>query len=201
MATIDAPRRRDAEQNRIDILRAARELFAVDLAASIDSVARAAGLTRRALYGHFDDRDALLSAVISEAAERFNVIAQDISDADPRLALVHLAQALRDAATHVLATTALATDERYAEETSSALEPLRARLRAICTAGARTGVLRQDIPADLTARLVEEAARSVLNIDHTIAHSNQLVTRAVLGAVGLSWEAAAELIDQAATAQ
>lgn len=201
MATVDLPRRRDAEQNRIDILRAAGEAFAVDPAASIDSVARAAGLTRRALYGHFEDRDALLNAVIAAAADRFRGIAQDVADEDPRLALVRLAKLLRDAATHVLATTTLATDERYGAETSAALEPLRVRLREICQAGASTGVLRQDIPADLTARLVEEAARSVLNIDHDIAHANQLVARAVLGAGGLDWHAATTLIDEMALSQ
>ena len=55
--------------NRDALLRAAQAVLASDPHASLDTIARAAGLSRRALYGHFPDRDSLLRAVISEHAE------------------------------------------------------------------------------------------------------------------------------------
>jgi AcrR family transcriptional regulator len=69
--------RRDAIENRADIIAAATDLFARDPHASVDAIARSAGLSRRALYGHFDDRDALVGAVVAIGAQRFNAIALD----------------------------------------------------------------------------------------------------------------------------
>lgn len=200
MTTIEAPRRKDAEQNRTEILRAAREVFATDPAASIDAVARAAGLSRRALYGHFEDRDALMQAVIAQGAERFNVIATSVHDSDPRVALVQLAAALWSEAEHVIAVTTLALDEGRLAQTAAALAPLRTAVLAICERGAASGSFRQDIEPELTARLVEEAARGVIvRIDPAIGHTYALATRAVLGAAGLDWREANELIETVIT--
>lgn len=55
MTDTTAPRRqrRDAAENRAGILAAASQTLAADPHASVDQIARAAGLSRRALYGHF----------------------------------------------------------------------------------------------------------------------------------------------------
>ena len=68
-------RRADAATNRVALVRAAQTVLARDPHASIDTIAREAGLSRRAVYGHFPDRDSLVRAVIAVAAERFNAIA------------------------------------------------------------------------------------------------------------------------------
>src|SRR5262245_58614646 len=93
--------RRDALENRAGILAAAHVALAHDPYASVDTIARHAGLTRRALYGHFDDRDALVRELVSQGAGRFNAVAARIDDADARVALARLASALWSEAAHV----------------------------------------------------------------------------------------------------
>ena len=69
MTTTAARRpRRDALENRAGIIAAAQSVLATDPNASLDAIAHAAGLSRRALYGHFSDREALLRAAIGGAA-------------------------------------------------------------------------------------------------------------------------------------
>lgn len=195
MSTVSTPRRRDAEENRAGILTAAVGVLASDPAASVDAIARAAGLSRRALYGHFEDRDAIVAAVIAAGAERFNAIAETVQDDDPRAALAHLAAALWAQARHVHAAAALALNERLVAQTAEAIQPLRQRLIEICERGADRGVLRQDLPPHLTARLVEEAARGVItHVDSTEADATRLAMRAALSAAGLSWQETDALI-------
>jgi AcrR family transcriptional regulator len=188
MSTVSIPRRRDAEENRAGILAAAVGVLASDPAASVDAIAREAGLSRRALYGHFEDRDAIVAAVIAAGAEKFNGIAETVQDDDPRAALAHLAAALWAQARHVHAAAALALNEKLVAQTAEAILPLRRRLIEICERGAELGVLRQDLPPHLTARLVEEAARGVItHVDSQEADATRLATRAALSAAGLSW--------------
>ncbi|GGN93284.1 hypothetical protein GCM10010112_81400 [Actinoplanes lobatus] len=61
-------RRRDAEENRDRILRAARTLLARQPAASMDDLAQAAGVVRRTVYAHFPNRDALLAGLADRCA-------------------------------------------------------------------------------------------------------------------------------------
>ncbi|WP_217565409.1 TetR/AcrR family transcriptional regulator, partial [Micrococcus sp. GbtcB5] len=74
-APLPRARRRDAATNHEALLRAAQTVLAENPHASLDTIAHAAGLSRRALYGHFADRESLLHEVIAIGAERFNTIA------------------------------------------------------------------------------------------------------------------------------
>jgi AcrR family transcriptional regulator len=56
--------RKDAAENREAILRAAALLLNDDPDASLEAIAAAAGLSRRALYGHFATRDDLLRELV-----------------------------------------------------------------------------------------------------------------------------------------
>ncbi|MEU2607777.1 TetR/AcrR family transcriptional regulator [Streptomyces albus] len=63
--------RADAVRNRERILHAAREAFVVHGAeASLDEIARTAGVGNATLYRHFPDRDALLHGVVHSVTER-----------------------------------------------------------------------------------------------------------------------------------
>ena len=190
--------RRDAIENRADILAAATDLIARDPHASIDAIARSAGLSRRALYGHFDDRDALVRAVIANGAQRFNGIALGIDDPDARVALARLASLLFREAAHVQAVASIALDEAHVHETAEALGPLRLRVADIVRAGQEAGTLRTDVAAPTLARLVEEAARAVITrMDAAAADARSLAVRAVLSIAGLSWtESVALLAEQ-----
>lgn len=180
--------RKDAAANRAGILRAAASTLAVDPSASVDQIARAAGLTRRALYGHFDDRHALLTALITTGAQRFNAIAASVDEPDAPLALARLTASLWAETAHVQVAAALALDEAHVEETAAALAPLRRTVTAIVRSGQDAGTLRTDLAAPTLARLIEETARlAVSRIDASSPAATDLAVRAVLSIAGLSW--------------
>ncbi|MFJ2551687.1 TetR/AcrR family transcriptional regulator [Microbacterium sp. NPDC087591] len=192
--TTRAPRR-DAVENRAGILSAARTALAVDPHASIDVIARSAGLSRRTLYGHFDDRDALIRELIAHGAQRFNAIAASVTDADARLALARLAALLWHEAAHVQVAAALALDETHVEHTAEALAPLRRTVAALVRRGQDDGSFRTDLTAPTLARLIEEMARTVVSrTDAASTEAASIAVRTVLSIAGLSWREADELL-------
>lgn len=185
-----APRRqrRDAAENRAGILAAASQTLAADPHASVDQIARAAGLSRRALYGHFDDRTALVRALISAGAARFNAIAERVDDADSRIALARLTADLWREAAHVQVAAAIALNEAHVEDTAAALAPLRRVLAALVRRGQAADELRQDMAAPTLARLIEESARTVVTrTDASSPAAAGIAVRAVLSIAGLGW--------------
>ena len=60
-------RRSDAEQNVTAILDAAARTLSVQPEASVEDIARAAGVSRQTVYAHFPSREALLDAVVERA--------------------------------------------------------------------------------------------------------------------------------------
>ncbi|WP_438354729.1 TetR/AcrR family transcriptional regulator [Microbacterium sp. CJ88] len=187
--------RRDAVDNRAGILAAATETIGSDPRASIDTIARSAGLSRRALYGHFADRDALIRDVISAGAQRFNDIAARVDDTDARVALARLASLLWAEASHVQVLAAIVLDDAHVQETADALAPLRRAVVAIVRRGQDDGTLRTDVALPTLARLVEEAARTVITrVDASSPDARSLAVRATLSIAGLSWRDGVELL-------
>ncbi|MFT4212517.1 MAG: helix-turn-helix domain-containing protein [Microbacterium sp.] len=193
MSTQTSPRK-DAVANRAALLDAARGVVARDPRASMDTIARAAGLSRRALYGHFPDRDALVAELIRTGTGRFNDLAAGIDDTDAPLALAGLTHRLWTAAAQVQVVAALALDDAHVAETAAALAPVRRRLAGIVAAGQAAGTLRTDIPAPDLTRLIEETAR--MAITRLDADAGRTAVAAVLGVAGLSWQQATDLIAQ-----
>src|SRR3954452_16422858 len=68
-ASARAPRR-DAAENRAALLEAARVVLNRDPDAGLDAIAAEAGLTRRAVYGHFANRDALMLELVQQGTSR-----------------------------------------------------------------------------------------------------------------------------------
>ena len=187
--------RADFRANRQAILDAARSALAEDSRASIETIATAAGLSRRTLYGHFTDRDELIRELIVTGAQRFNAIAEDIHDDDARLALARLASALWNEAAHVQFAAALALDEAHVAQTAKALAPLRQSVAALVARGQGDGSFRTDITAARLARLIEEVSRTVVSrTDAALPDSADVVVRTLLSIVGLSWREADELL-------
>ncbi|WP_460798028.1 TetR/AcrR family transcriptional regulator [Microbacterium sp. GXF0217] len=192
--TSRAPRR-DAVENRAGILDAARYTLANDPYASVDVIARSAGLSRRTLYGHFDDRDALIRELIANGAQRFNAIAASIDDPDARVALARLAGRLWQEAAHVQVAAALALDEAHVADTAEALAPLRRSVAALVRRGQEDGSFRTDLAAPTVARLIEEVARTVVSrTDAASTEASNIAIRSVLSIAGLSWREADELL-------
>jgi len=203
MTESPAPRRqrRDAAENRAGILAAATRALAHDPHASVDQIAREAGLSRRALYGHFDDRGALVRELIATGAERFNAIARRVDEPDARVALLRLTTELWQEAAHVQVAAAIALDEAHVEQTADALAPLRRVLAEIVRRGQEEERLRTDITAPTLARLIEETARTVVSrTDPSSPAAGDIAVRAVLSIAGLSWREADALIAAHASA-
>jgi AcrR family transcriptional regulator len=74
----DRPLRRDAEQNRQRLLDAAAEVFAEHgLEASVEEIARAAGVGMGTLYRRFPTKDALISALVHDVLTTMLGIAKE----------------------------------------------------------------------------------------------------------------------------
>lgn len=187
-------RRSDATTNHKALLHAAQIVLAENPQASLDTIAQAAGLSRRALYGHFADRETLLREVIALGAERFNTIAEIIDDIDPRVALARLAAGLWREASAVRAAANIALSEAHVSETVRSLAPLRRRVRELTDAGIAAGAFRRDVSPEVLAILIEETARATLRQTRLTGSNPSVIARVVLSIVGLSWTEQAALI-------
>jgi AcrR family transcriptional regulator len=95
------PKRADARRNYEKLLAAASDAFAdLGTAASLEDIARRAGVGIGTLYRHFPTRQALLEAVYIDEVEEMSAKANDLGDLEPWDALVTwLRQFVRFAAT------------------------------------------------------------------------------------------------------
>jgi len=187
-------RRSDATTNHKALLHAAQIVLAENPHASLETIAQTAGLSRRALYGHFADRETLLGEVIALGAERFNTIAEIIDDIDPRVALARLAARLWREASAVRAAANIALSEAHVSETVRSLAPLRRRVRELTDAGIAAGAFRRDVSPEVLAILIEETARATLRQTRLTGSNPSVIARVVLSIVGLSWTEQAALI-------
>ncbi|MGX5697486.1 TetR/AcrR family transcriptional regulator [Agromyces soli] len=196
-----APRapRRDAAENREALLTAAAATLAEAPDAPLEAIAAAAGLTRRAVYGHFAGRDELVLALIARGTARLNAVASTVEHPRPPVAIALLGSRLWGAVEHVRLLAGMALAEPYVEHVAAALSPVRERLVSLVELGAADGSLRTDIHPALLARLIEESALAVLLESGRTALSDaegrRLVMLAVLGTAGLGWREAGALIE------
>ena len=145
--TIASGRRADARRNIAKILDAAVERLSEDPAASVGSVAEAAGVGRVTLYGHFPSRDALVEAAVRHAIDRGEERLADVDlSGEPRAAMERLIQASWELVAQFRNVLIAAQD---------ALSPARirelhakpgARAAELIERGQEAGVFRSDLP-------------------------------------------------------
>jgi len=151
------PRRRaDAERSIARIVAAARASLSEDPAATIETIAAAAGVGRMTLYGHFRTRAELVEAALADAlgAGEATLSAVDL-DGDAREALNRLlasswalvaeSAALLEAAQGVLPAGRLR--ELHAEPA--------ARVEELISRGQEDGVFRTDLPLAWLVNVVQ----------------------------------------------
>src|SRR6476661_11080843 len=86
---IQRPKRADARRNYDALIAAAREAFTeADRDASLENIARRAGVGIGTLYRHFPTRTDLIQAVYVEEVEGLAGSAEDVADREPWDALV-----------------------------------------------------------------------------------------------------------------
>src|ERR1035438_2148195 len=85
-------RRADAEQNVAAILDAAITVLAEQPEASIEDIAKVAGVSRQTVYAHYASREALINAVIERGSTEVKLAyaAAQLEDAPPTEALLRL---------------------------------------------------------------------------------------------------------------
>jgi AcrR family transcriptional regulator len=199
---VPRPVRRDATKNRAALLAAAITVLNQDPDAPIDAIAAAAGLSRRSVYGHFATRDELLRELLTVGANRVSDSLSALDHADSRVTIALISTRLWQEIDHVRVMAQFAVRGPFREAVAQELAPVRDLLAKTVTRGIRSGQLRHDIEASLLARLIENAALSVL--DESTRHDlpsekvRELVMLSTLGMAGLSSREATELIAGAA---
>ncbi|MFB4304824.1 TetR/AcrR family transcriptional regulator [Actinomadura sp. GTD37] len=140
-------RRADAERSIARIVSAARECLGRDPAASIDDIAKAAGVGRMTLYGHFRNRRELVEAAMADALRAGDEVLSDVDLGGPAQDV--LVRLLESSWSLVAESTALLT---AAEEALPAgrvrelhAEPA-ARLEELIRRGQDEGAFRTDMP-------------------------------------------------------
>ena len=191
--------RRDAAENRVAILDAAISELNHDPDASLETIASAAGLSRRSIYGHFSTRDELVAELNDRGIARVTAALAPIRHSDARIALALVGARLWSEVEDVRVTAQLAIRGPRREIVGKGLEPVRRGVLDLVRQGVEAGQLRTDIEPGTLARLIEGAALSVLDeavrADISRDEGHRLVMLVALSTAGLSWREAAELID------
>ncbi|WP_410640790.1 TetR/AcrR family transcriptional regulator [Amycolatopsis sp. lyj-346] len=147
--------RADAEQNRERILEVARTALKASSAASLQSIAKAAGVGQGTLYRHFPSREALLIAVYRHDLD-------ELVDAAPELLREHAPEeALRQWFERLAAYGRIKHGAAQAVEAATRAdlsgeyyEPVCAAITLLLDAGKAAGTLREDVDAEDVLLLV-----------------------------------------------
>jgi AcrR family transcriptional regulator len=196
--------RRDAAENREAIILAAAAALNDDIDASLETIAARAGLTRRAIYGHFATRDDLLVETFTRGAARVGSSLLHVSHPDARVEIALYGATLWAEVEHVRVAAQLAVRGPHRARVAEALEPARQKLLATVERGIADGTLRTDIAAPTLARLIEAAAVAVLDeatrTGMTDDEGRRLVMLNGLGAAGIGWREAGRVCATAESA-
>jgi AcrR family transcriptional regulator len=153
------PRPARPDKGRLDLTDIAIDCFAQYgyRATSIDRIAKAAGLTKGAIYYHFKDKEALLFAAVRDRVSQFerSVSAEILPLSDAVGALRRTTQVCLEHATKsnhrrfivTLMVEALGTNVRLSEQFRDMMRRFRAFLRDIIEFGQKQGVFRRDVDA------------------------------------------------------
>jgi AcrR family transcriptional regulator len=161
MTTGHSPR---AEANRRHILDVALAELLRDPDASMDQIARAAGVVRRTVYGHFPSREALIGTLVDGAVE-----AVAAAHAAGREGSEDLAQAVAgsvlavwEVADRYRLLVALAQHSVTAQVIRERLAPVRDACAELLRRGLDTGVFVSPLPAPALAYVHEQMMFAVM---------------------------------------
>ncbi|PZE73215.1 TetR/AcrR family transcriptional regulator [Curtobacterium sp. MCPF17_018] len=200
MTTTEQPSRaprRDATENRAALLDAAKTCLQQDPDASIETIAASAGLSRRAVYGHFPSRDDLVREVVTAGAARIAAAmptTSDLQELPPAARLAAIAVTLWTEVSHVRSMARVAVRSPFAEPVAEVFTPLRSQVRQACALGIADGAMRNDVDPETLGRLVEGACIAVLDEATRSGTSDEdgrrMVVVSALGTAGIDWRTA-----------
>lgn len=198
------PQRRNSRSNRARILATARQELGRNPDITLDELARASGVVRRTLFGHFPGRAALLEALAEEASETLrNTVANGMRPAEPaERALARFALSTWPVGDRYRMLLALARHDLGAERVAEILKPAHDEVTAILERGQRDGVFHTQLPPAvlsagleaMTITLLEEVNAGALEDDGT------RTAVVILIAAGVPEEQARVVVDDVASA-
>lgn len=199
------PQRRNARSNRARILATARQELGRNPDITLEELARASGVVRRTLFGHFPGRAALLDALAEEAAEALQAaVAVDAGATEPAdRALAHFLLGLWPVGDRYRMLLALAQRDLGMDRVAGILEPARIRVTTILEQGQRDGIFHSQLPAPvlsagleaMTVALLEEVNTGALEDDGTRVAVTTLI------AAGVPEKRAQTVVDEVAAAE
>lgn len=185
----DRTKRADAVRNIEAIIGAATRRLAVDPDVSVNEIAKAAGVGRVTLYGHFDSRAALIREVVDRAiAQTDEALAKLDLDGDPYDALGRLLEATWELTHRFGAIVVAASQTLPPEQIRRAHDELAARVRGLLERGRGAGAFRADAPIEWQISVVQAilhgASAAVHRREITAEDAPRLVRDTVLAALG-----------------
>jgi AcrR family transcriptional regulator len=144
------PRQATAERNVEAILDGAERLLQRGRQATISAVAAEAGLSRVTVYSHFQDRTALLEALVERAVRRAMAAIESAEpDRGPAVdALRRVLAASWEQLGHNVSIGRASAAELSADAMRRAHQPARAVLRRLVERGRQEEAIRVDVPVD-----------------------------------------------------
>jgi AcrR family transcriptional regulator len=193
------PLRSNSRSNRARILAAARQELGRNADVTLEEIARAAGVVRRTLFGHFPGRAALLDALAEEASEALRGVATRTPDTEeaPQHALARFVLSIWPVGDRYRLLLALARQDLGTERVSEILAPARNEATAILGRGQRAGVFHDHLPAAVLSAALEALTLSLLESVNTGMWDDDGTRTAVatLVAAGVSDQAATVIVE------
>ncbi|MEU9478965.1 TetR family transcriptional regulator [Streptomyces sp. NPDC048191] len=196
------PQRRNARSNRERILATARQELGRNPDITLEELARASGVVRRTLFGHFPGRAALLEALAAEAAEALQVaVAVGAPGTEPaEQALAHFTLSMWPVGDRYRMLLALARRDLGTERVNEILKPARFRVTGILEQGQGEGVFHSHLPPAVLSAGLEAMTVALLEEVNTGAFEDDgsRVAVATLIAAGVPEKRALAVVEAAA---
>ena len=186
------PQRRNARSNRERILATARRELGLNPDITLEELARASGVVRRTLFGHFPGREALLEALAEEAAEALRGAlpadpASSEAEESAERSLARFVLSMWTVGDRYRLLLALARRDLGQERVTEVLAPARRVGTAILDRGQRDGVFHTQLPSavlsagmeGMTIALLEAVNSGELEDDGTRAAVASLIAAGV----------------------
>ncbi|MGH4033698.1 TetR/AcrR family transcriptional regulator [Actinomycetota bacterium Odt1-20B] len=191
-----------ADANRRRILEVALAELLQDPDASMDQIARAAGVVRRTVYGHFPSREALVGALVDEAMtavlDAHHAGAEGVDD--PAESLARSVLAVWEVADRYRLLLSLARRSVTVEGLHARLAPVRAAGAAVIRRGQEQGAFRSPVPAEALSHVCDHVMMGLMDAVNAGDLAREEAGRATavtfLTAAGLPASDATELVDR-----
>ncbi|MGW0843179.1 TetR/AcrR family transcriptional regulator [Streptomyces sp. NPDC002787] len=198
------PMRRNARSNRARILATARVELGRNPDITLEELARAAGVVRRTLFGHFPGRAALLEALAEEASETLrSTVAAGPEPTEPaERALAGFVFTLWPVGDRYRMLLALARRDLGAERVAEVLAPAREAVTGILERGQRDGVFHSHLPPAVQSAGLEAMHVALLEAVNTgaLEDDGHRVATATLIAAGVPEKRASAVVEEVGSA-